>query len=122
MKYTLRVESKFDSAHNLRGYDGNCANLHGHSWKVEVAVSSEELDQCGMAIDFKLLKRILKEEISQFDHHYLNELPIFETQNPTAENISRELYMSIGKKLPDNICLKYVKIWESPEASATYGE
>ncbi len=41
--YQLTTHASFDSAHFLSGYEGKCRNLHGHRWKLEVTVSSEEL-------------------------------------------------------------------------------
>ncbi len=41
--YLLKTAATFDSAHFLSGYNGKCANIHGHTWKLEVAISSQEL-------------------------------------------------------------------------------
>ena len=41
--YILKSEHSFDSAHFLSGYEGKCAHIHGHRWKVEVEVQSETL-------------------------------------------------------------------------------
>ena len=37
--YRLETNASFDSAHFLKGYQGKCSNIHGHRWKVEVAVA-----------------------------------------------------------------------------------
>ena len=42
--YRLKVTDSFSSAHQLRGYQGECEELHGHNWKVEVEVEGEKLD------------------------------------------------------------------------------
>ena len=34
-QFTIRVEARFEAAHNLREYHGAPEPLHGHSWKVE---------------------------------------------------------------------------------------
>ena len=39
--YELTVKSHFDAAHALRGYPGECRNLHGHTWDVEVTVGGD---------------------------------------------------------------------------------
>jgi len=46
-----------DFAHHVRGHLGPCINLHGHTWKLEVVVSAEQLDAQGFVIDFGVLKR-----------------------------------------------------------------
>ncbi|MDR1412975.1 MAG: reverse transcriptase-like protein, partial [Actinomycetes bacterium] len=37
--YHLSVKEHFDAAHHLYDYPGQCRNLHGHTWEVEVTVS-----------------------------------------------------------------------------------
>ena len=59
--YTVSTEASFDSAHFLKNYDGKCANLHGHRWRVLVEVKAEKLGDDSMVIDFTDLKRDLKE-------------------------------------------------------------
>ena len=79
--YTVRVRSHFSSAHNLRGYKGKCEALHGHNWRVETEVSSEKLDDIGMVIDFKELKKNLSDIVSGLDHKYLNDIEEFKQDN-----------------------------------------
>ena len=55
--YHLSIHTHFAAAHNLINYQGDCENLHGHNWKVEVTVAAIELDDAGLAIDFKILKK-----------------------------------------------------------------
>ena len=49
--YVLTIRTSFAAAHNLINYQGDCENLHGHNWKVEVAVTARELDKAGLGID-----------------------------------------------------------------------
>lgn len=124
--YELLIKSHFDAAHKLRGYVGKCANIHGHSWLVEVIVSGTELDKTGMLVDFSVLKKVLKDLLEKLDHKYLNEIePFREELNPTAENISALIYKTY-KKHPDILKtlakVKEVRVWESPNACAIYKE
>ena len=66
--YTLMVETRFASAHQLRGYKGKCENLHGHSWKVQVFVTTDSLNHISLAMDFTDLKRIAAEIVDPLDH------------------------------------------------------
>ncbi|MEE9585050.1 MAG: 6-carboxytetrahydropterin synthase, partial [Candidatus Brocadiales bacterium] len=50
------VEADFAAAHSLRGYQGECENLHGHNWKVQVVLSAKKLNGLGMVLDFKDVK------------------------------------------------------------------
>jgi 6-pyruvoyl tetrahydropterin synthase/QueD family protein len=54
--YELTIKAHFDAAHALRGYPGECKNLHGHTWDVEVTVLGSDLDDIGIVYDFKRLK------------------------------------------------------------------
>ncbi len=47
----------FAAAHNLRNYHGKCENLHGHNYKVRIALTGEELDLTGLLYDFVQLKQ-----------------------------------------------------------------
>ncbi len=121
--HELKIISHFDAAHSLRGYDGDCANLHGHTWTVEVLVEGSELNEIGILIDFKDLKKYTKELIKKFDHKYINDLPAFSEGglNPTAENLSKYIYDELDKSLAtDRIGVKAVSVWESATACATY--
>ena len=75
--FNLKVEGSFSAAHNLRGYKGKCEDLHGHNWRVEITVKSEQLDNLGMVLDFKYLKKKLNAVLDQMDHKYLNKLVFF---------------------------------------------
>lgn len=123
--YELKIIESFDAAHCIEGYDGNCARIHGHTWRVEIVVKGEKLNNLGILIDFKDLKKIIKSTISAFDHHYLNDLPDFKRTgiNPTAENISKMLYDKL-KSIINNNCvhLSRVVVWESDTSCATYFE
>jgi 6-pyruvoyltetrahydropterin/6-carboxytetrahydropterin synthase len=92
MNYTASVIKTFSAAHALRGYKGRCEHLHGHNWKIRVAVSSEKLNEIGMVMDFTEIKALLDTLLQNLDHKYLNEVSPFDTINPTAENIAGFLF------------------------------
>ncbi|MBI5416741.1 6-carboxytetrahydropterin synthase QueD [Candidatus Poribacteria bacterium] len=121
--YSLKVETNFASAHNLRNYKGKCENLHGHNWKVTAEFSSATLNDIGIVIDFKELKQLLNNIIDELDHHYLNELPAFKEQNPSSENIAKYIYTNIKNTLNNNnVKIDRVTVWESDNCSAAYWE
>jgi len=117
--YKLKVEGNFSSAHNLRGYKGKCEDLHGHNWKVEITAQSEELDEIGMLLDFKFLKKELNAVLEDLDHKYLNKLVQFKKTNPTSENIAKYIYERLKPRIP---LLNSVTVWENATSSATYEE
>ena len=115
--YEIKVTGAFSSAHNLNNYQGKCENLHGHNWKVEIAVCKKKLDEAGLGIDFKLLKTILFKKLDKLDHTHLNKLSFFKKNNPTSENIAKYIFDNLHKEIPD---LDKVTVWESDNSSASY--
>ena len=75
--YQLKTVADFDSAHFLSGYQGKCANIHGHRWHVEIEIQAEYLEvqgqMRGMLVDFGDLKRDLKKLVDEFDHTLIYE-------------------------------------------------
>jgi 6-pyruvoyltetrahydropterin/6-carboxytetrahydropterin synthase len=121
--YELVVESKFAAAHQLRGYEGKCEKLHGHNWRVTIAVTSDRLNEQGLAVDFHELKKSLREVLDQLEHTFLNDIFPFTQINPSSENLAKWIYDSIGKKInDDDLEVASVTVWESDTASASYFE
>lgn len=121
--FTLKTLLDFAAAHRLNGYAGDCAKLHGHNWKVEVQVEGEKLDDIGMVIDFKEIKRHAKAVISELDHTYLNDHPYFQTRNPTAENLAVFLFDTLSERIntPER-WVKAITIWENDRNYVTFGQ
>jgi 6-pyruvoyltetrahydropterin/6-carboxytetrahydropterin synthase len=115
--YSIRVEGEFSSAHNVRRYKGDCEQLHGHNWRVEVVAARVGLGKTGMVIDFKELKLKLHEVLEKLDHKYLNNISYFKKINPTSENIAKFIYDALK---PEIRGLKSITVWENPSDSATY--
>jgi 6-pyruvoyltetrahydropterin/6-carboxytetrahydropterin synthase len=120
--YELTIEGSFSGAHQLRGYGGKCERLHGHNWKVHVHVLAERLNELDLAIDFQVLRKYLTECLSPLDHAFLNDVFPFTEKNPSAENIAKWIFDQMRRKLPDEVHLSGVTVWESETASATYYE
>ncbi len=119
--YHLMIKTDFAAAHNLINYQGDCENLHGHNWRVEVTVCARELDTAGLGIDFKILKKQTNQLLDQLDHKYLNKLEPFLEISPSSENISRFLHVELSKQLnTENVTVEKVTVWESEKACATY--
>ncbi len=119
--YNLIVDSHFSAAHQLKGYQGKCASLHGHTWGVSVTVRAGELDEIGMCLDFKKTARSLDEVVAEFDHGNLNDLPEFAFMNPTAENISRIIFEKLSQKIDTKkVRLVSVTVAESDRYRVTY--
>jgi len=121
--YTLKIVTDFASAHTLRGYPGACSRMHGHNWKTEVEVVATNLDEIGMGIDFKAIKRATRQVTDELDHRYLNEIVPFDEINPTAENIAAYIYKGVGELINnEQVRVKSVTLWETERACVRYEE
>ena len=119
--YRLMIKTSFAAAHNLINYQGDCENLHGHNWRVEVFVAAKELDKAGLGIDFKILKKQTNSLLDELDHKYLNDLTPFINDSPSSENISRYLFERLSETLNnENITVEKINVWESENACASY--
>ncbi len=121
-KYTLKTVSEFAAAHTLRNYDGPCSRMHGHNWKVEVELTGSELDEAGMIIDFRQIKRATREIAERLDHRYLNDIAPFDERNPTAENIARYFFEELQQMFSQqsNARINAVTLWETDRACARF--
>ncbi len=131
---------EFDSAHYLSGYNGKCANIHGHRYKLVATLCSEELQKDGhtrgMVEDFSKIKEILKEVEAFFDHKLLIEdnedgrntkkalenLPnsfsiVMTPFRPTCEEMSRYIYNMLKSK---GLNVSEVELFETPNNSCIY--
>ncbi len=137
----IRVTKQFnfEAAHALLNYNGNCKNMHGHSYKLYVTVSGEPITcknnpKLGMVIDFGELKKIVKENIiDKFDHAVIinNDILLSNTKQifdrlittdyqPTCENMVFYFSKIIKEKLPTKINLVSVKLYETTTSYAEW--
>ena len=121
--YEVTVKTGFAAAHQLRLYDGKYENLHGHNWTAQVTVEAHELDPIGVGIDFVKLKAMVEKNLSELDYHNINEVPPFDEQNPSAENIARWLFLKLKVEVNTNSTrIKRVEIFEMEGCGASYFE
>ncbi|MGB3221765.1 MAG: 6-carboxytetrahydropterin synthase QueD [Desulforhopalus sp.] len=119
--FDIFIDTHFAGAHHLRDYPGDCENPHGHNWKVKVTVRATQLDQYGMGIDFKVLKKIVKEVIDKLDHHDLNTLPYFKDRNPSSEHIAKFIFDDVSSLLSNDHCVLFsVTVLETDTQGLTY--
>jgi 6-pyruvoyltetrahydropterin/6-carboxytetrahydropterin synthase len=119
--YELNIDAKFAAAHRLRSYKGDCARLHGHTWKVTASISAYILDEIGITLDFKDISRTLDAIVERFDHQNLNDLEEFKDVNPTAENIAKLFFDKLSAKI-DTVTVRVISVTvaESEKYRVTY--
>jgi len=138
MNYEVTKSFEFDAAHRLVDYDGKCARIHGHRYKVLITLSSSKLDDSGFVCDFNELKNVVGEWIDEnWDHKIILSVndPLgqilsnseFRTSiyyvpfNPTAENMAVFLFSSFRDVLNKGVVyLKSVTVFETPTCWATF--
>jgi 6-pyruvoyltetrahydropterin/6-carboxytetrahydropterin synthase len=120
--FEVMIERNFSSAHQLRGYQGKCENLHGHNYKIEIYARGRELDNIGLLVDFGELKTAADEVVQYLDHRNINELPPFDVElNPSAENLARYILERVASRVGDRRVQIYkVRCFETPTSIATY--
>lgn len=119
--FELSVKTHFSAAHRLVGYDGQCANPHGHNWDVEIFMRGTKLNDLGMLIDYRDIKAGIREVMKEIDHVDLNQLPAFVRSNPTSENLARYVYERLAEKINrEHARVCRVTICETPGTSASY--
>jgi 6-pyruvoyltetrahydropterin/6-carboxytetrahydropterin synthase len=121
--FTLCVKDSFSAAHRLEDYHGKCEELHGHNFLVEALFEGKNLDTCGMAIDFKILKDYLKDILGGLDHKYINDVPFFKKRASSSEYLAMYVYGELKRKVGNGpVRLTEVRVWESETAWASYHE
>ena len=114
----IEKEFVFDSAHFLPlvAEDHKCRKLHGHTYRVTIAVSGEVNSQ-GWIIDFAEISEVVKPILRSIDHTLLNSVAGLE--NPTAENIAVVIWNKIKKRIKAEQELQVV-LYETPRNFVTY--
>lgn len=130
----------FEMAHAINGYPGPCKNIHGHSYELHVTVGQNNrnnffLPAPGFIIDFKEIKKLIKEHvIGIFDHklvvskNYIADHPeICGNENlvgwdiePSVENLLIYIERTIATKLPEDVSLCELKLYETADSYARW--
>ena len=134
--YKDRIELIFDAGHRLLRYGGKCESPHGHTFKAEIMLTSEKLDEMGFVMDFVELRgKIGKWVDENWDHAFLinnqdqellsalnsvkeKKIFVFHSMNPTAEVMAKYLYDYCHELYGEMV--SEVRIWESPNQYAEY--
>ncbi len=118
--FVVKISSHFCAAHIIPDHPGQCKQLHGHNFTMDVEVRAAKLDKLGMAIDFQTIKEAANQLCEQWDHQFLNDVPPFDKLIPTAENIAYCAYQTLKPLMhSENTKLHAVTIWESERCRVT---
>lgn len=109
----FRVEAAHRLPHVPKGH--KCAEMHGHSFRIELHVRGPVDPELGWVIDFADLADAFNPIFVELDHKCLNEIPGLE--NPTSEILARWIWERLHPKLP---ILRKIIVQESPESGVLY--
>jgi 6-pyruvoyltetrahydropterin/6-carboxytetrahydropterin synthase len=111
----IRKQFAFEASHVLPFHNGKCSRLHGHSYRLDVAVEGPLQaggPAAGMVVDFDELARIVRSAIvDKLDHTHLNDT----VENPTSENIVVWIWRRLAPELSG---LTELTLWETANACA----
>jgi 6-pyruvoyltetrahydropterin/6-carboxytetrahydropterin synthase len=126
---------RFHAGHRLLLHEGKCANVHGHTYHVDVTLGTDhQLDDVGRVVDFGIVQEKIGAWIDQwFDHGFICQRgdPIagwlaFHKQKvyvmddpPTAENIAIAILAICRLTFLPPVKVVSVTVHETPTCAAT---
>jgi 6-pyruvoyltetrahydropterin/6-carboxytetrahydropterin synthase len=121
MSWTVRCHATFEAAHHLADYVGGPEPVHGHSWKIEVALTTERLGSYDLSVDFVPTEALVKSLAARLHNRNLNTVPPFDRKNASAENLALWVADEITRSglLKGGTRLEEVTVWEGPRNSVT---
>jgi 6-pyruvoyltetrahydropterin/6-carboxytetrahydropterin synthase len=117
MSTRLERSYRFEAAHFLpRVPPGHkCARMHGHSYRIEIAIEGEVDAERGWVMDFAEIDEHVAPLIHQLDHQVLNEIDGL--SNPTSELLARWFWRKLAAWMPG---LVEVAVAETPTSRCIY--
>ena len=89
-------EAAHTFAHKAAGHENT--RVHGHSFKVEVALVGAPDPVSGCVVDFEDVGRAIADVRGRLDHHFLNDIEGL--GSPSLENLARWIGGELKKALP----------------------
>lgn len=117
MSHRLERSYRFEAAHFLPHVPPGhkCARMHGHSYRIEIAIEGELDPARGWVIDFAEIDEQVAPLVRQLDHQVLNELDGL--ANPTAELLATWWWQRLAPRLPG---LREVVVAETQTSRCIY--
>ena len=138
--FKLQKKFMYPIGHRLSKHDGLCKGTHGHEFVIIISIKSRILNRNNMVIDFSIFKKMVKNILEKFDHGLMinkndnlrdnlnkcNDKIIEFDGDPTAESLSKYIYMQIRDELYYsgyvNIQMDFVTVYENQNSAVTYTE
>jgi 6-pyruvoyltetrahydropterin/6-carboxytetrahydropterin synthase len=118
--FTITVTTHFWASHRVTLPDGSAEPPHSHNWSVSADVSSVQLDDNGMVMDFCLLKKLLDETIAPLTNRPIEQTDYFRKNGQSAEIIAKYIFEKLQPQLPAGLTLVQIQLTEQPRCSVKY--
>lgn len=119
--YEVGVAAHFEAAHCLVGDFGAATRMHGHTYRLEVAVSGPGLRPDGTLFDITALQEAVQALVGELHYRDLGEVPGLMEVNTTAENVARFCWQQLAGTLRGlGLVQLTVRVWENPATYAAY--
>ncbi len=119
--YEIGITAHFEAAHRLVGDFGPATRMHGHTYRLEVAVSGAVLRPDGTLFNITTLQEAVRDLVAELHYRDLGEVPGLSEINTTAENVARFCWERLASPLrAEGLARLSVRVWENPEAYAAY--
>jgi 6-pyruvoyltetrahydropterin/6-carboxytetrahydropterin synthase len=120
--YKLAVRRDFIAQHALIGGDWGAENQpHSHHYVLELQMEGDTLDGHGFLVDIVDVELALAGVVNGYRDFLLNDLPEFSGLNPSLENFSRIVCISLSKSIQaKNLGSVTVVLWENDTAWASH--
>ncbi|HSP23257.1 MAG TPA: 6-carboxytetrahydropterin synthase QueD [Planococcus sp. (in: firmicutes)] len=120
-RFELNKDMNFSAAHFIPSKDaGQCQEMHGHTYFVNVTIGGDTIDASGFLIDFKQIKQAIHKK---YDHSVLNNHPEFKDKFPTTELLAEQIWHTIQNLLMKTenkpLCLQVI-VRETPTSYVIY--
>lgn len=120
--YELNKDMNFAAAHFVpSSAAGKCADVHGHTYFVNITVAGNDLDESGFLVNFQDLKKLTH---GRYDHTLMNNhlefSAEFDGENylmPTTEVVARQIWENVEtylQKQPNRPTCLQVIVRETP--------
>lgn len=131
-KILLSKSIVIEASHRLHAHKGKCYRLHGHSWKVELILSSDIDPKTNRGLDYYHISKFMKEVVDgTLDHQHLND--VLKEDNPTSEYVAEWVFKQavtqfesehVAKEKTEeellNVVIEQVRVWETKNSSCIY--
>lgn len=149
MGFKICKTFEVESGHMLSKHPDKCKFPHGHTRKIEFILSSPSLDENEMVCDFKVIKELIGDFLTQLDHsmcmntedpafsefveRYGDNIIPFKNQDPTTELIAQYIFnlttnaiqahsknSNTNYSIRSNVTLESVRVWETSSSWSEY--